>query len=86
MKYYQHFGMRLDPFEKNSIKDHHSFESLDFKIATEQLVSATERNGFALITALPGLGKSHAIDRFLESLDTAKLFTPSTERTGPSAP
>ena len=59
---------------KNAMIGQQSFESMDFENAAEQLRSSVERNGVALITATPGLGKSHTIDRFLSSLDSTKNY------------
>ena len=64
-----YYGLAFDPFEKNALIGRRSFESLDHKKAVSAMEAATARNGFAVITAKPGHGKSHATDRFLESLD-----------------
>lgn len=74
MLYYEFYGLKADPFIKNAMIGRQSFESRDFENAAEQLRSAVERNGVALITATPGLGKSHTIDRFLSSLDSTKNY------------
>lgn len=72
MQYFEHFGLSLDPFIKNAMQGHQSYLSQDFDNASEILRAAAERNGVALITAVPGLGKSHVIDRFLAGLDTSR--------------
>ena len=74
-KYYEFFGLTHDPFPKNAMVGHQTYESRDFYNATEQLEAGAERNGVIVITALPGLGKSLTIDRFLASLDTTKHFS-----------
>lgn len=72
MNYFEHFGLSLDPFLKNAMQGHQSFLSRDFHNASEILRSGVERNGVVILTAGPGLGKSHAIDRFLSGLDTSR--------------
>ena len=72
MQYFQHFGLSLDPFTKNAMQGHQSYLSSDYHNALEILQSGVERNGVVLITASPGLGKSHVIDRFLAGLDSSK--------------
>lgn len=74
-KYYEFYGLTHDPFPKNAMLGHQTYESRDFYNATEQLKTGAERNGVIVITALPGLGKSLTIDRFLTSLDTTKHFS-----------
>lgn len=74
IEYFEFYGLQYDPFPKNAMINHQSFESRDFYNATDQLESGTDRNGLIVITAFPGLGKSHTIDRFLDSLDTTKHF------------
>lgn len=75
MNYYEYYGLKFDPFIKNSMIGHQSFESRDFYNAMDQLKAGTARNGVVLLTATPGLGKSHTIDRFLMSLDSAKYYS-----------
>ena len=71
-----YYGLAFDPFEKNSLLGRQSFISRDHRKATEAMQAASTKNGFAVITAKSGLGKSHATDRFLESLD-ASAYTPA---------
>lgn len=75
MNYYEYYGLKFDPFTKNAMLGHQSFKSRDFYNAMDQLKAGTERNGVVLLTAIPGLGKSHTIDRFLASLDTSKYYS-----------
>lgn len=72
MNYYKFFGLSIDPFLKNAMQGHPSFLSTDFHNASEILRSGVERNGVVLLTAEPGQGKSHAVDRFLAGLDTSR--------------
>ncbi len=71
MAFLDFYGLEFDPFEKNALLGRQSFESRDHQKALSAMNAAAGRNGFAVITARSGLGKSHAIDRFLASLDTS---------------
>ena len=63
------YGLSLNPFEKNSMLGRMSFGSRDHKKALDAMEAAVKRNGFALVTAKSGLGKSHVVDRFIQSID-----------------
>ena len=65
------YGLSVNPFEKNSMLGRQSFVSRDHRRALDAMNAALERNGFAVITARSGLGKSHVVDRFVQSLDAS---------------
>ena len=77
-----YYGLSFDPFGKNALIGRQSFVSLDHQKAQAAMENAALRNGVAVITAKPGLGKSHAMDRFLDSLDpssyTVGYISPGT--------
>ena len=66
-----YYGLSFDPFDKNIMVGRQSFQSRDHKKAMEAMQDAVSRNGFSVITARSGLGKSHAVGRFLDSLDAS---------------
>lgn len=75
MNYYEYYNLKFDPFIKNALVGHQSFESRDFYNAMNLLHAGVARNGVVLLTASSGLGKSHTIDRFLASLDNTKYYS-----------
>ena len=63
------YGMSGNPFEK-SAPAQACFVSRDFKESTDRLRYAADKRGIVLLTSPPGGGKTYALHRFTESLNT----------------
>ena len=66
------YDLSFNPFEKNSLLGHQKFISRDHRKAVQAMKGAFEEEGFAVIVAPPGIGKSVAIDDFISYVDTSK--------------
>ncbi len=68
------FGLKVFPFDKN-IKTHEALDTEPFKEATARLDYIKRRGGILLLTGDPGVGKTLALRRYVDSLNE-NLFKP----------
>ncbi len=68
------FGLKTFPFDKN-IRTHEALDTEPFKEATARLDYIKRRGGILLLTGDPGVGKTLALRRYVDSLNE-NLFKP----------
>lgn len=69
MRYLSYYGMMDNPFGKYVSEDS-IYESEDLKEAVSRIEYAVETDGIAMITGEPGTGKTTAVRKYLDELDT----------------
>lgn len=67
--YNSFYGLSLNPFDKQQLKEKDCFISKDFTEMTNRLNYLKEIRGIGVFTARPGMGKSYALRCFAKSLN-----------------
>lgn len=63
------YGMSINPFDKQQLRERDFYESNDFRQMTERLNYLKDVRGIGVFTARPGMGKSYALRCFSKSLN-----------------
>lgn len=63
------YGLSHNPFNKQLLKESHSFQSVDHKAMIDRLNYLKDIRGVGVFTASPGMGKSYALRCFAKSLN-----------------
>ena len=73
MNFKSFYGLSMNPFDKQSLKEKDAFESKDQKAMMNRLNYLKEVRGIGVFTAAPGMGKSYCL-RCFESTLNKSLF------------
>lgn len=69
MNFKQFYGLSCNPFDKQSLRIADTFQSRDQKAMMNRLSYLKDVRGIGVFTASPGMGKSHALHCFVDSLN-----------------
>ncbi len=69
MNYKSFYGLSCNPFDKQSLRIKDTFQSKDQKAMMNRLSYLKDVRGIGVFTAAPGMGKSHCLRCFEDSLN-----------------
>lgn len=69
MGYREFYGLSMNPFDKQSLREDDCFESRDMKMMMNRLNYLKDVRGIGVFTASPGMGKSYCLRCFEHSLN-----------------
>lgn len=75
MSYKSFYGLCVNPFDKQSVREEDRFESEDMLAMMNRLNYLREVRGFGVFTAAPGMGKSYCLRCFEHSLNRSLYDT-----------